>query len=133
MKITKVFQKTFNMLNIKDLRLKLNLNQDDFVRKIGKSKNTILNWEKGKTFPNQKDLEIISKTFGINEQKNIYEIENNHDELYVSEETEKYQSKSDSLLIELIGLHKKLDFYRDIYENLRKENEFLKTKLNQPK
>lgn len=121
------------MLNIKDLRLKLNLNQDDFVRKIGKSKNTILNWEKGKTFPNQKDLEIISKTFGINEQKNIYEIENNHDELYVSEETEKYQSKSDSLLIELIGLHKKLDFYRDIYENLRKENEFLKTKLNQPK
>ena len=57
------------MLNIKDLRLKLNLNQDDFVRKIGKSKNTILNWEKGKTFPNQKDLEIISKTFGINEQK----------------------------------------------------------------
>lgn len=36
-------------------------------------------------------------------------------------------------IIELIGLHKKLDFYRDLYENLRKENEFLKTKLNQPK
>jgi transcriptional regulator with XRE-family HTH domain len=53
------------VLNIKALRKSLGLNQTEFAQKIGRSKNTIINWEQGETSPTQKDIENINQKFGL--------------------------------------------------------------------
>ena len=47
------------------LRTRLNLTQDEFAYKIGKSLRTIQKWESGQTVPNDKTLRLISHTFGV--------------------------------------------------------------------
>lgn len=47
------------------LRRYLNLTQDEFANRLGKSLRTIQNWESGQTVPNDKTLRLISLTFGV--------------------------------------------------------------------
>lgn len=49
-----------NELDVKEIRIKLHLTQEEFAKKIGVSRNTILNYEKGKPIPESKST-ILSK------------------------------------------------------------------------
>ncbi len=51
---------------IKKLRMSLGLSQEEFGRKIGKSKRTIQYWEQGKIAPPENILHLIEQTFNVN-------------------------------------------------------------------
>ncbi len=51
---------------IKKLRMSLGLSQEEFGRKIGKSKRTIQYWEQGKIAPPENILHLIERTFNVN-------------------------------------------------------------------
>lgn len=50
------------------------LSQSDFGIEIGRSKNTIINWERGETSPTQKDMNIIVQKFGHFIKENKQEV-----------------------------------------------------------
>ena len=56
-------------LQIKNLRLKLNMSQDRFGKKLGLSGKTISAYEKGKIYPALSVLEKISEEFNVNFMK----------------------------------------------------------------
>lgn len=51
--------------NIKYLREYLNLTQTEFGEKLGKRYNTIQNWERGRSTPDNTTIEHIKNTFNI--------------------------------------------------------------------
>ena len=51
--------------NIKELRKQSGLNQTNFAKKIGVSRNVLANWECDKSEPSLDELIRISKTFDI--------------------------------------------------------------------
>ena len=53
---------------LKTLRTFLNLEQVEFGEHIGKGRNTIISWEKGRTSPTDAQLTLISNTFGCSER-----------------------------------------------------------------
>ena len=63
----------------KDLRISLaaarvnsNLTQDQACKAIHVTKQTLVNWEKGKTSPSVEKAELISKVYGIPLQNIIF-------------------------------------------------------------
>src|SRR4051812_45328820 len=50
---------------IKELRKSKGLNQADLAEKIGVTRQTIINWEKGVTGPDEKELSKLLKHFNI--------------------------------------------------------------------
>ena len=56
-------------MQIKNLRLKLNMSQDRFGKKLGLSGKTISAYEKGKIYPALSVLEKISEEFNVNFMK----------------------------------------------------------------
>ena len=50
---------------LRTLREFNNLSPESFGKKIGKSKLTIMGWEKGKTLPGIKDIHRISEIFNV--------------------------------------------------------------------
>ena len=50
---------------IKALRHYLGLKQKDFAESLGKSSETVLNWEKGKTVPRDKSIELICQVYDV--------------------------------------------------------------------
>ena len=57
---------TFDSSRIKTLREFNGLSHESFGKKIGKSKITIMAWEKGRTLPGIDDIHRISQVFQIN-------------------------------------------------------------------
>lgn len=53
---------------IKDLRIALQLTQEDFGKRIGSARNTIANYETGNRNPSNAVIMAICKEFNINEQ-----------------------------------------------------------------
>ena len=51
--------------NIKELRKQFGLNQSEFAKKIGVSRNIVANWECDKSEPSLNELIKISKTFDV--------------------------------------------------------------------
>ncbi len=52
-------------ITLKAARVNAGLTQESAAEKMGISKDTISNWERGKTFPNAKYITIIEKTYNI--------------------------------------------------------------------
>ena len=52
--------------NIKYLREYLNLTQTEFGNKLGKRYNTIQNWERGRSIPDNTTIEHIKNTLNVN-------------------------------------------------------------------
>ena len=50
---------------IKALRHYLGLTQKDFAESLGKSSETVLNWERGKTVPRDKSIELICQVYSV--------------------------------------------------------------------
>ena len=53
-------------VNLPTARKMANLTQRDLAEKCGVSESTVLNWEKGKSYPNVKHAELICKAVGLN-------------------------------------------------------------------
>lgn len=58
-------------LSVKDLRKKKSITQAQLANEIGVTRQTIINWEKGLTVPDQDDLEKMSKVFGMSVTKPV--------------------------------------------------------------
>lgn len=52
-------------LTLAALRVNKGLNQEEIAKELGIHKNTWMNWEAGKTFPNIQDLEKIEEYFSV--------------------------------------------------------------------
>lgn len=52
-------------ITLKALRVNANLTQKVAAEKIGVSQKTVLNWEKGNTYPNQQQIEKICLVYGV--------------------------------------------------------------------
>ena len=91
-------------IDVKIIRKSLNLTQEKFAKLIGVSKNTVLNYEKGKKIPNSK-ITIL------------YNLMDNDEELKILNEEKQQYGEAPQ---ELTG---------DIVEDLRKEIYFLQDKL----
>lgn len=52
-------------------RVNAGLTQEDVAKKMKKSKQTIVNWEKGKVVPGIPEVEMLSRIYGI-PQDNIF-------------------------------------------------------------
>ncbi len=48
-------------------RVNAGLTQEKVAKRIGVSKATIINWEKGKVIPGIPEMEILSKIYGISQ------------------------------------------------------------------
>ena len=53
---------------LRQLRLAIDLDQPEFGSYVGKGKNTIISWEKGRTSPTDTMLSLIATTFGCSER-----------------------------------------------------------------
>lgn len=53
---------------IKELRLKLNLNQSDFANRIGLTTSAISGYESGRRSPNDAIIKSICREFNVNEE-----------------------------------------------------------------
>ncbi|WP_324825124.1 helix-turn-helix transcriptional regulator [Sinanaerobacter sp. ZZT-01] len=51
---------------LKQERLNRRWTQEDIARKLGISKQTVCNWEKGRRFPRRPVLDNLEKLFGLN-------------------------------------------------------------------
>ena len=45
--------------NIKEIRLKSGMSQEEFAERIGVSRQTVINWEKGKSLPSVEKIRVI--------------------------------------------------------------------------
>lgn len=54
-------------LTLRQARRLAELTQGEVAKELGVSLYTVLNWEKGKTFPNAKMIEKIAKLYGLPE------------------------------------------------------------------
>jgi transcriptional regulator with XRE-family HTH domain len=50
---------------IRELRIGKNLTQEELAIAVGVSKNTVLNWEKAKRAPREKDLKALARVLGV--------------------------------------------------------------------
>lgn len=46
-------------------RVNAGLTQEDIAKKMGVSKQTIINWEKGKVVPGIPEMEMLARTYNI--------------------------------------------------------------------
>lgn len=52
-------------MKLKALRVNLNLSQEEAAKKLGVSPKTLSNWETGKTYPDQPQIENICSVYGV--------------------------------------------------------------------
>lgn len=52
-------------ISLRAARINANLSQSEAAKKLNVSKDTVSNWESGKTSPNMEKLEVISRVYGI--------------------------------------------------------------------
>ena len=52
-------------ISLKSARFNSKLTQEEAAKKIGVSKNTLLNWERGKSFPDVIKIRMIEKVYNI--------------------------------------------------------------------
>ncbi len=52
-------------ISLKSARVNSKLTQEEAAKKIGVSKNTLLNWERGKSFPDVIKIRMIEKVYNI--------------------------------------------------------------------
>ena len=52
-------------ITLKAARVNVNMTQDDAAKALGKTKQTIVNWESGRTEIKYKDLAFLSDMYGI--------------------------------------------------------------------
>lgn len=52
-------------MKLKALRVNLNLSQEDAAKELGVSQKTLSNWETGKTYPDQPQIENICRVYGV--------------------------------------------------------------------
>jgi len=52
-------------ITLKAARVNKGLTQPEAARLIGVSKTTIINWERGKSFPDVKEIKKIEEVYGI--------------------------------------------------------------------
>lgn len=58
-------------ISLASARVNANLTQEDVAKRMGVSKVTIINWEKGRVVPGIPEIEMLSKIYGI-PQDNIF-------------------------------------------------------------
>jgi DNA-binding XRE family transcriptional regulator len=63
-----------NMLKIslKSARVNANLTLEEASKKIGVVKKTLWSWEKGRTFPQSKYIDVICNTYGLSYDNIIF-------------------------------------------------------------
>jgi len=52
-------------ISLRAARVNANLTQDDVAKRMGKTRQTVVNWENGKYIPGIPELEMLSKTYNI--------------------------------------------------------------------
>ena len=52
-------------MKLKALRVNLNLSQEEAAKELGVSQKTLSNWETGKTYPDQPQIENICRVYGV--------------------------------------------------------------------
>jgi len=52
-------------ISLKAARVNANLTQDEAAARIGVTKATIRNWEKGRSYPTAHQIEIIQREYGV--------------------------------------------------------------------
>ncbi len=52
-------------MTLKALRVNVGLTQKEGSKRIGVSQKTLMNWEKGNTYPNQKQIEKICEVYDV--------------------------------------------------------------------
>lgn len=52
--------------SLKAIRVNANMTQREAAEKLGISRGTLANWEKGKQFPDAKHIAKIEKVYGVN-------------------------------------------------------------------
>lgn len=52
-------------ISLKAARVNANLTQSEAAKKIGVTRDTISNWETGKSSPNVQKFQIIEKVYGV--------------------------------------------------------------------
>ncbi len=52
-------------ITLKAARVNVGLTQEAVAKKLGISISTVKNWEKGKTFPKQPQIERLCEIFGV--------------------------------------------------------------------
>ena len=52
-------------ITLKAARVNANLSQSDAAEKIGVAVSTLRNWESGKTFPRQPQIEKMCEVYGV--------------------------------------------------------------------
>ncbi len=55
----------FNRTRLRDLRTMKGLTTDDFARPIGVTRQTVANWETGKTSPTMQQLEKLCRVYDV--------------------------------------------------------------------
>ena len=68
---------TKNKFSLKALRINKNLTQLEVGQKIGVSRETISNWEAGKSFPNVKQIKMLEELYGAQYDDIIFLPNNN--------------------------------------------------------
>lgn len=79
--------------NIKYLREYLNLTQTEFGNKLGKRYNTIQNWERGRSIPDNTTIEHIKNTFNISLDWLFYDKGN----MFIDNKTDEFSKIYNSL------------------------------------
>ena len=52
-------------MSLRALRVNMGLVQKEAAKRIGVSNKTLMNWEKGNTYPNQKQIEKICEVYKV--------------------------------------------------------------------
>lgn len=64
-------------MTLKAARINTGLSQAEASKKIGVSKDTLGNWERGKTYPNALHIRKIEDAYGVQYDSIIFLLENN--------------------------------------------------------
>lgn len=52
-------------MTLKAIRVNAKLSQDEAAKELGVSQKTLSNWETGKTYPDQPQIENICRVYGV--------------------------------------------------------------------
>lgn len=52
-------------MTLKSIRVNAKLSQEEAAKKLGVSQKTLSNWETGKTYPDQPQIENICRVYGV--------------------------------------------------------------------
>lgn len=69
---------TKGKFSLKALRVNNNLTQSEAAEKLGIARETVCNWEIGKSFPNVKQIKMLEELYGVQYDDIIF-LPNNND------------------------------------------------------